>query len=383
MKDRINHDEVVARIYDLADAPGRWREIIGCIASGLAAEKGHVFLAQGSQTLMSEVAGYDNPAPTQIAYYEHFIRVDPRIALSLAHPNRVLCDADGDYDWSETSVYNELLKAEDIRHSMYVQLEVEPNLVAGQAFMRPHGGVAFDAEDVRAFQRLQPHLARAIKMGRTLDAMRAELVDLRRALELLPIPVLILDGKGVVLCMSGRAEGLLGQQRRLALVKQRLTAMLPRDAKALEAAIATTAQYAEPLHLRATTLPTLPRPLEVQVDEARSFRLSFMPLRPRLDLRQRVDGRARVLVVLHASDEQVKLSPELIAQLHGLTPTEALLAAALAEGRTVTQYAAERGCSEQTARVHLKHILEKTGTHRQAELVGLLMGSAALHLVSG
>ena len=120
----------------------------------------------------------------------------------------------------------------------------------------------------------------------------------------------------------------------------------------------------------------------MEVTAERTIKLSFMPLRPRHALRRHGEGKARVLVVFHASDDAIKLSPELIAQLHGLTPTESILAAALAEGRTVTQYAAEKGCSELTARVHLKHILEKTGTHRQAELVGLLVSSAALHLVA-
>jgi len=64
-----------------------------------------------------------------------------------------------------------------------------------------------------------------------------------------------------------------------------------------------------------------------------------------------------------------------------LTPTEAELAAALAEGRTLAEFAEARGCSEQTGRTHLKRILEKTGTSRQADLVRVLLTGAAMHQV--
>lgn len=51
----------------------------------------------------------------------------------------------------------------------------------------------------------------------------------------------------------------------------------------------------------------------------------------------------------------------------------------LAEGRTLAEFAEVRGCSEQTARTHLKRILDKTQTKRQADLVRVLLSGAALH----
>jgi DNA-binding CsgD family transcriptional regulator len=106
--------------------------------------------------------------------------------------------------------------------------------------------------------------------------------------------------------------------------------------------------------------------------------LLLYPLRARSSLRQSSRG-ARVLAVFHDSEARVRLEPRLLVQLHGLTPTEAALASALAEGRTLSEFARARGCSEQTARTHLKHVLDKTGTRRQAELVRNLLASATLH----
>ncbi|WP_434385964.1 LuxR C-terminal-related transcriptional regulator [Melittangium boletus] len=105
-----------------------------------------------------------------------------------------------------------------------------------------------------------------------------------------------------------------------------------------------------------------------------------MPLRTRNELRERGDRRARVLAVFHDPDTVLRLDPGLIARLHGLTPTEALLAASLAQGLSLAEFAATRGCTEQTARTHLKRVLDKMGVRRQSELVRVLLGSAALHL---
>jgi DNA-binding CsgD family transcriptional regulator len=63
--------------------------------------------------------------------------------------------------------------------------------------------------------------------------------------------------------------------------------------------------------------------------------------------------------------------------LFALSATEAALALHLAGGRTLTEAALALNLSEQTARTYSKHIFAKTGTHRQAELVRLILTSAA------
>ncbi len=59
------------------------------------------------------------------------------------------------------------------------------------------------------------------------------------------------------------------------------------------------------------------------------------------------------------------------AQLFGLTPAETRMLAALIFGEGVTYAAEQMKMAESTARTHIRHILEKTDTHRQAELTRL------------
>ena len=67
-----------------------------------------------------------------------------------------------------------------------------------------------------------------------------------------------------------------------------------------------------------------------------------------------------------------------IESVRGLTPAEAGLAQALAAGQSLHEYADAAHVTCETARWRLKQVLAKTDTHRQAELVRLLLTSAVL-----
>lgn len=56
----------------------------------------------------------------------------------------------------------------------------------------------------------------------------------------------------------------------------------------------------------------------------------------------------------------------------GFTPAEARVAAQMAAGLPISEIADRLGVSRETVRTHLKHIFEKTGCRRQAELTALL-----------
>jgi DNA-binding CsgD family transcriptional regulator len=63
----------------------------------------------------------------------------------------------------------------------------------------------------------------------------------------------------------------------------------------------------------------------------------------------------------------------LLQELFGLSPAEARVAGLLANGLTLKQIAHEQGTQHETVRKQLRAVYQKTGTHRQAELVRLLL----------
>lgn len=69
-------------------------------------------------------------------------------------------------------------------------------------------------------------------------------------------------------------------------------------------------------------------------------------------------------------------STEVIQCLFDLTPAEARIARGIAAGKTVDELAQEAGLAAATVRNQLKSVFSKTGVTRQADLVGILAGTA-------
>jgi FixJ family two-component response regulator len=81
-----------------------------------------------------------------------------------------------------------------------------------------------------------------------------------------------------------------------------------------------------------------------------------------------------------AAPERSGVSPdaEILARLYGLTPAEGALTARLVAGESVQEACEHLGIALATARTHLSRIFSKTGTTRQADLVGLVLTGPAL-----
>ncbi|AVF02689.1 MULTISPECIES: response regulator [Devosia] len=85
------------------------------------------------------------------------------------------------------------------------------------------------------------------------------------------------------------------------------------------------------------------------------------------------------LAVVFISDptRRPDVSNAVLSDLFGLTPTEAEVARALAGGRRTDEIARDLAISATTVAFHLRNLFGKTGTHRQADLVALILTGLA------
>jgi len=104
-------------------------------------------------------------------------------------------------------------------------------------------------------------------------------------------------------------------------------------------------------------------------DSASPAQISVAPVEPDTDQCHTARRRRNVVLFLSLQEDGHTFEPHETAALLALSPAEGALTAALSNGLTLQEYASERGISMGTARVQLKHVLAKTGTNRQAELV--------------
>jgi DNA-binding CsgD family transcriptional regulator len=117
---------------------------------------------------------------------------------------------------------------------------------------------------------------------------------------------------------------------------------------------------------------------------ARNFPLSpvnvsVVPLRSRArlaDVPWIGFGRPVAIVTISDPDLARQRREEQLRRLFGLTNAEAALAAEILKGDGRRAAAQRCGITDGTAKTHLEHIFEKTGTRRQAELIRLLLSAA-------
>lgn len=93
--------------------------------------------------------------------------------------------------------------------------------------------------------------------------------------------------------------------------------------------------------------------------------------------RQNVCGAFAAMAAIFVQDPVVvpPFPGEAFAKLYGLTGSELRVLLAMAPGLGVKEAAEVLGISETTAKTHLQHIYDKTGTSKQTELMHLFMGS--------
>jgi len=87
------------------------------------------------------------------------------------------------------------------------------------------------------------------------------------------------------------------------------------------------------------------------------------------------EGVAQVIATLRppGADRAFRLSS--LARRFGLTPAEARLLETLCAGASLRQASAHLGVARTTVRTHLQRIFDKSGAHRQADLVRMVLAA--------
>jgi DNA-binding CsgD family transcriptional regulator len=93
-------------------------------------------------------------------------------------------------------------------------------------------------------------------------------------------------------------------------------------------------------------------------------------------------SRVATVVLFADPDRDEPLTGLAISRALGLTPTEGAVVAALAAGKTLTQYAEDADVSVNTAKTHLAAVFDKTGHGRQAAVVASVVSDPVIRLAA-
>jgi DNA-binding CsgD family transcriptional regulator len=216
-------------------------------------------------------------------------------------------------------------------------------------------------EAVARLDRLRPHFARAALLSARLEMERINAAA--KALELIGLPGAVLGRSGKLLVANGLLAGMMpdivqDRPSRLALTDRAADALLTASLGALDTAPHDVAVRSIPVAAHDGHPPVIVHVVPVKGAAHDIFTRA-----------------AAILVATPVIPKDVPTA-SVVQGLFDLTPAEAKLAALIAGGLAPRGAALQLGITEQTARSTLKRVLAKTGTNRQAELVGLLQGAA-------
>jgi DNA-binding CsgD family transcriptional regulator len=352
--------------YEAATEPALWPVFLERYAQALNAEFAflhlHDYASRRSQVIAASVG---LTSPLQQSYHEHYSKLNlwrDRVR-TVARTGSVLLEEEfcPRLLITRSEFYNDYLLPAGATRTMAVIIDRTGEQALSIPPMRKDRHEPFGKEDRDFLRILLPHLARANIIRERLAILRAS----QEVLDRLTFGVAFLTGRGKLLHANRPAESIFEKQDGLYVRGGQIGAQRPHDDQALRQGIARAA--ATPKHETEWPMPVL----VARPSLLRSYQVLLAPLRG-------VFGQfastlaPSVVAIITDPEKQIRVLPELLEHLYGLTRREAAVAAKLADGKSVEDLAHELGISYETARTHLRRIFDKTGTSRQSELVSRL-----------
>jgi len=306
---------------------------------------------------------------------EYWAYQDPVLSRAILQPAGEIYSIDTlmpRKEFAVTPVFNELwVPAEHSLATAGANVLVEDQFTALVYFSNPPGKDAFTTEQMGIFQILVPHFSRAVRINRRLWDLELRRVAASERLDELPHGALLVDRWGRVARANAAAKAMLDDRSGILLDKGRLATADGSDnlQKLIASCVRSSLSFGGPGgDLKIPRL--LPRsPLYLTVTPLRSKdQIGNIPW---IGV-----GAPIAFITVTDPDSDRQRQEENLRHRFGLTRAEAGLAAEILKGDGRVAAARRRGISDATAKTQLSSIFEKTGTHRQAELIRILLDAS-------
>ena len=352
---------VVSEIYASSVSPANWAVALSDISRILDATGSGLINSTGSSRapLCATV-----PAEALASYRAYYSEVDYVLAdvesgpvgLVRGGPEVIepLAGAEFDADW---------MRPHDIQDGLFVRLSVGTTpttfLVAA-----PKRSEAFDtAERVKFVSALIRHLQQALRTQDHLAELGRSATDITEVIDTIRHGIVIVGtGRGVV-HLNSAAEKILksgdGLRIRFGSIEATRASTNEQLQSTITCALVEQRCGASSGDSFAYSRPSGKRPYVIHV----------LPL----TATSGDPAAAKALVMIIDPEQEPEPPKMLIRRLFGLTNAEADVALRVMRGDGLKPISADLALSRATVNTHLQHIFDKTDTHRQAELVRVLL----------
>jgi len=225
----------------------------------------------------------------------------------------------------------------------------------------------FSDTETTLLTALMPHMQQALKLHRRLVNAEQASNDLTGIIERSHRAFFLVDRHGRIVYMNGAAARLASKRDGICIDRDELCGANGDATARLRALVTDAIRTSTAGGTGAGGVVTLGRPsgLRPLIALVSAGSAAHRPAATK--------NRAAALVSIDDPDSRVLPDAATLGEMFGLTPAEARLTRLVADGCSLAEAAARLGVRRETVRTRIKVIFEKTGTHRQAELVSLVM----------
>jgi DNA-binding CsgD family transcriptional regulator len=375
--------ELVAKIYEAAVDPARWPDFLQAFGRAVRAPSAliyshnvetHEAVTEAHSSTPNAAVGFDPSFMKSLGDHYNTVNVWARnesllkpgqtVTGSMLFPAQHLPDT----EW-----YNDWLRPQGLFHALGGLIVQDGPWAVKFSGLRSRGKGDYQGTELSLYQVLLPHLMRAARVQRRFAFLHGLSTSSLGLLDALPHALFLLDTRGRILHMNSMAEvelrrgdplrrtpsGELGCARDLRMQSSLRSAIRSSldPVWATREGVPPIAQLVrrsgQALSVQAVPLPSLGRPAAIS------------PI-----------GSHPAACALIVQPAEVIRIP--FGKRYRLTPAETKVATLVGRGKTIRQIARELSVSPNTVKTQLRGVYAKTGTHRQAELIRLVLREESL-----
>ena len=352
--------QLVVDVYEAALTPAGWPTALDNITHAVDATGcGLVVAGPDSRTPLCATL----PDEAVGSYRAHYRDVDYVLADVESGPVGVvrsgpeviepMADAEFDADW---------MRPHDVRDGLFVRLtEKWPTSFLIAAPQRSHPFAT--PERLHVVSALVPHLQQALRAQNQIAGSTRWAQNLCDVINTSTDGMIIVESDGRVLYANTVADTILTGGDGITVHNNHVHALHPPTNNALARCVASAAASDEEAVPRGDVL-RCPR-----TSGARAYLLHILPL----NTERKGASPGRALIAVIDTERQTRPDKAVLQRLYGLTCAEANVALEMLTGQGLPAVADKMFLSVTTVRTHLQRVYDKTDTHRQAELVRLLV----------
>jgi len=265
----------------------------------------------------------------------------------------------------QTRVYQQVLKPLNLRFCSAIQILYDHKVCIILSFLTSPERGALSCSELQPIYELLPILQQKIQQYRhhfeysTMTLLGSQLIQKMNQ------PIAIINLNGDILELNTEAKQLL-ENSKLIQIKQRRFAFNESSQQQFELNLI----ELERLHKRHHDLSYAERSKIMMIDDHLFLTLDL--LSP--EKTHKIFGLRPVLLATFSGlKHKPKYQREICTQLFMFTPVEHKICEQLLEGKTTKEIALSHDIQADTVKKHLQAIFKKTKTHRQSELIQLLM----------